>query len=283
VKKAAPAKTAPAKKSVPAKKAAPAKTAPAKKSVPVKKAAPAKTAPTKKAAQVNKATPVVVAPAKKAVAVKTAPPKVTPAKKIAPAKVEAQPTVVESATEPKAVVVKETKAAKLAAAKAEQIAAAIAAQVITPIGGAFIPTVRKAVPGKKVAPKHRTIEEDESTWTKEELNRVRKILTKDAAELIQDIAIAEEKFHHLIMDSGEGAGDDQADAGTKTFEREHEMSILSNKRDLLDQTNHALARLDAKTYGLCETCGRPIGKFRLLEANPRASLCMPCREKEDRS
>jgi len=276
----------PAKKktasTTPVKKAAPVKAAPAKKSVPAKKAAPTKTAPTKKAAQVTKATPVVAAPAKKAVSPKTAPPQVTPAKKAAPAKVEVQPAVVESAVEPKAVVVKETKAAKLAAAKAEQIAAAIAAQVITPIGGAFIPTVRKAVPGKKVAPKHRTIEEDESTWSKEELNRVRKILTKDAAELIQDIALAEEKFHHLIMDSGEGAGDDQADAGTKTFEREHEMSILSNKRDLLDQTNHALARLDAKTYGLCETCGRPIGKFRLLEANPRASLCMPCREKEDR-
>jgi len=195
------------------------------------------------------------------------------------------PPVTKQPAEPKptATQVKETKAAKLAAAKAEQIAAAVAAQVITPIGGAFIPTVRKAVPGKKVAPKHRTIEEDESTWTKIELNQVRKILLKDAAELVAEIAIAEEKFHHLIMDSGEGAGDDQADAGTKTFEREHEMSILSNKRDLLDQTNHALARLDAKTYGLCETCGRPIGKYRLLEANPRANLCMPCREKEDRS
>ena len=85
------------------------------------------------------------------------------------------------------------------------------------------------------------------------------------------------------MDSGEGAGDDQADAGAKTFEREHEISVLSNKKDLLDQTHHALARIEAGTYGSCETCSRPIGKHRLLEANPRANLCLPCREKEDRT
>jgi DnaK suppressor protein len=86
-----------------------------------------------------------------------------------------------------------------------------------------------------------------------------------------------------IVESGEGAGDDQADAGTKTFEREQEISILSNKKDMLDQIFHALERLDQGTYGSCEDCGRPIGKHRLMEANPRATLCMSCREREDRS
>ena len=263
--KKAPAKKAPAKKA-PAKKA-PAKKAPAKKT-PAKKA-PAKKAPAKKA------------PAKKAPVKATKKPV---AKKVAPAK------PVKKVAEPKPVVVKEpkvTKAQLAAIAKAEAAAAAALAgppvQVINPIGSVGLPSVRKAVPGKKAAPKHPVVQEDESNWTKTELNAVRKMLTSEAEELKIEIAQAEESFHALIMESGEGAGDDQADAGTKTFEREHEISILSNKKDLLDQTNRALERIEAGTYGACENCGKQIGKLRLQEANPRATMCMPCREREDRS
>jgi RNA polymerase-binding protein DksA len=182
---------------------------------------------------------------------------------------------------------KVTKAQLAAIAKAEAAAAAALAgppvQVINPIGSVGLPSVRKAVPGKKAAPKHRVVQEDESNWTKTELNAVRKRLTAEVQELGSEIAQAEESFHALIMESGEGAGDDQADAGTKTFEREHEISILSNKKDLLDQTNRALERIEAGTYGACENCGKQIGKLRLQEANPRATMCMPCREREDRS
>ena len=269
--KKAPTKASAAKKAPAAKKTAPAKTsakkAPAKKAA--SKKAPAKKAPAKKA-------PAKKAPAKKAPtkAVKKAAP-VKPAKKVA---------------KPKPIVVKEpkvTKAQLAAIAKAEAAAAAVLAgppvQVINPIGSVGLPSVRKAVPGKKAAPKHPVVQEDESNWTKTELNAVRKMLTSEAESLAIEIAQAEENFHALIMESGEGAGDDQADAGTKTFEREHEISILSNKKDLLDQTNRALERIEAGTYGACENCGKQIGKLRLQEANPRATMCMPCREREDRS
>jgi len=254
---AKPAKKATTKAS--AAKKAPAKKAPAKKAPTVKKAAskkaPAKKAPAKKA-------PAKKAPAKatkKPVAKKVAP--VKPAKKVA----EPKPVVVK--------VPKVTKAQLAAIAKAEAAAAAALAgppvQVINPIGSVGLPSVRKAVPGKKAAPKHPVVQEDESNWTKTELNAVRKMLTSEAEELKVEIAQAEESFHALIMESGEGAGD--------------EISILSNKKDLLDQTNRALERIEAGTYGACENCGKQIGKLRLQEANPRATMCMPCREREDRS
>ena len=79
-------------------------------------------------------------------------------------------------------------------------------QVINPIGSVGLPSVRKAVPGKKAAPKHPVVQEDESNWTKTELNAVRKMLTSEAEELAIEIAQAEESFHALIMESGEGAG-----------------------------------------------------------------------------
>ena len=76
-------------------------------------------------------------------------------------------------------------------------------------------------------------------------------------------------------------GPNQADAGSKTFEREHEMSLANNARDMVEQVQHALQRIEQGTYGICESCGRPIGKYR-LQAFPRATLCLACKQAEER-
>jgi len=123
---------------------------------------------------------------------------------------------------------------------------------------------------------------DESPWTKAELESVRKELTDDRDRLTTDLEATEEGIADLVRDSGDGAGDDIADAGSKTFEREQEMSLADNARDLLVQTERALSRLDDGTYGTCESCGQPIGKAR-LQAFPRATLCLTCKQAEERT
>jgi RNA polymerase-binding protein DksA len=85
----------------------------------------------------------------------------------------------------------------------------------------------------------------------------------------------------LQQASGDGAGDDQADAGSKTFEREQELSIANNRRDLLVQMERAMERLDKGTYGRCESCHEPIMKAR-LQAFPSATLCVTCKQREER-
>ena len=57
--------------------------------------------------------------------------------------------------------------------------------------------------------------------------------------------------------------------------------LLSNERDKLAQIDRALARIDDGTYGVCESCGNPIGKMRLM-AFPRATLCLTCKQREER-
>ncbi len=121
----------------------------------------------------------------------------------------------------------------------------------------------------------------EEPWTDEELDEIRNELDSEIVRLRGEIEAAETDLADRLRDGGDGAGDDQADAGTKTFEREHEMSLANNARDLLVQTQHALARIDAGTYGRCENCGNPIGKLR-LQANPRATLCVSCKQREER-
>ena len=120
-----------------------------------------------------------------------------------------------------------------------------------------------------------------SAWTPAELRAIEAELHLDALRLGEELASAEMGLADLIRDSGDGAGDDQADAGSKTFEREHEMSLANNARDMLLQVEHALGRIEAGTYGQCETCGQPIGKHR-LQAFPRATMCLACKQAEER-
>ena len=280
-KKAAPKKAAPQKvaaKKVAAKKVAAKKVA-AKKAAP-KKAAPKKAAPQKVAAKKvapKKVAPQKVAPqkvaakkvaAKKVAAKKVAPKKVAPkkvaAKKVAPEKAAAEKVVVEAVPAVKTVFEKlvpvTTRPAR--GKKADGIV-----KVISPRASVTAPVL--------------TVREDESPWTKVERNKVRKSLNDDEVRLLEEIATTEQGLADLILDSGDGAGDDQADTGTKTFEREHEMSLANNAREMLEQVRQALGRVDDGTYGICDGCGNGIGKLR-LQAFPRAKLCMSCKVAEER-
>lgn len=121
----------------------------------------------------------------------------------------------------------------------------------------------------------------EEPWTSSELAEVRETLETDAAGLRRDIEQAESQIADQLEGGILDAGDDEADVGAKTFEREHEFAMTSNARHLLEQTERALARIDAGTYGACESCGQPIGKARLM-AFPRAVLCVTCKQREER-
>ena len=133
----------------------------------------------------------------------------------------------------------------------------------------------------RVAPSAIPVREGESPWTPAELADVRHELDEEASRLKAEIAETELDLADLLRDSGDGAGDDQADAGSKTFAREHEMSLADNYREMLLQNERALARLAGGTYGICESCGNPIGKAR-LQAFPRATLCMSCKVRQER-
>jgi len=121
----------------------------------------------------------------------------------------------------------------------------------------------------------------EKPWTEKELAEVRQELEAEAAGLRQDISSAESEIAARLGDAVGDAGDDSADAGAKTFEREHELALTQNARELLAQTQRVLSKIDDGSYGVCESCGKPIGKAR-LQAFPRATLCVACKQREER-
>ncbi|MFG2140649.1 TraR/DksA family transcriptional regulator [Streptomyces sp. NPDC048650] len=148
---------------------------------------------------------------------------------------------------------------------------------------AAAPATDSAVlPGRPAAaPGELAVRPGEDPWTPQEVDEARADLMEEVGRLRAEIVASEDAIAGLMRDSGDGAGDDEADTGSKNITREHELALASNAREMLQQTERALGRLDAGTYGLCENCGKAIGKAR-MQAFPRATLCVECKQKQER-
>ena len=116
----------------------------------------------------------------------------------------------------------------------------------------------------------------QSKLTKAEFASLRTQLLEEKEELAAQLASIEEETFAATqgeMNGDVGLDDEVADAGTSTFEREKDLSIENNVRDLLQKIHRALERMDQGTYGVCERCGKPIPKVR-IKALPYADLCI---------
>ena len=219
----------------------------------------------------KKSAPQRTAAAKKSAAKKTTEQAKTTVRKKAPAK-----------TSP----AKKTSVAKKSTAAAKKTAAKTPAKKAPTKRVAMKTNENRApatAPAKSAARKAETlaVKSGETPWTTAELAELRGELEADVVHLREEIRDAEQEIVGLLRDGGDGAGNDRADVGSTTLERDHEMSLANNARDMLDQIERALARIENGTYGICESCGNPIGKGR-LQAFPRATLCVSCKEREER-
>jgi DnaK suppressor protein len=125
------------------------------------------------------------------------------------------------------------------------------------------------------------VRDGEEPWTVDEVNEIANGLASEISRLEVELVEADAELSSLLRYSGDGAGDDQADSGSSALEREQELTMVNNTRDLLDQTRHALDRVGQPGFGTCESCGGPIGKAR-MQAFPRATLCVTCKAREER-
>ena len=125
------------------------------------------------------------------------------------------------------------------------------------------------------------VAQGEEPWTTEEIEEVREELRSDIARMERAIKVAEAGLADLFSDGADGAGRDPADIGSSNFERDQEMSLVQNARDMLEQAQLAYRLFESGEYGWCEMCGKPIGKDR-LQVFPRATMCLPCKQREER-
>ena len=118
--------------------------------------------------------------------------------------------------------------------------------------------------------------------TAEEIEQIRLALRGRYDDLDREYedAVAENQKLRLV-EIGDAAGDDQADSGSKTAERDAASSLLRTLLDRRTQAEHALQRLEDGTYGYCEGCQNPIPVERLT-VFPSATTCVACKSNRER-
>jgi DnaK suppressor protein len=108
--------------------------------------------------------------------------------------------------------------------------------------------------------------------TRQQLAGYRRRLVAERAELLAQARDLEEAADAAA--AGEvGFDEEYADAGTVTFERERDLSLSQNARDLVEKIDRALERMDHGTFGRCQACGGPVEPER-LDALPYAVHCV---------
>ncbi|QTX03886.1 TraR/DksA family transcriptional regulator [Agromyces archimandritae] len=75
----------------------------------------------------------------------------------------------------------------------------------------------------------------------------------------------------------DATADDEHDPEGPTMSQEWTQltALLADAESEIDDVDAALARIDAGSYGICTSCGKPITKAR-LQARPTAELCIDC-------
>jgi DnaK suppressor protein len=119
----------------------------------------------------------------------------------------------------------------------------------------------------------------------------------DQEKLLYFKGLLEGRLHDLLEEAGktcndmrhENKGDfpDPTDRASLESDRNFLLRIKDRERKLITKVKEALDRIENETFGICESCGRPISEKRLI-ARPVTTLCIDCkteseqREQKDR-
>jgi RNA polymerase-binding transcription factor len=120
---------------------------------------------------------------------------------------------------------------------------------------------------------------------KKDLKHFEERLLAERKKLMGQLGYLEKTMNQTQRDS---SGDlsaysfHMADMGTDAMDREKAFLFASAEGRHLYAINQALLRMYRGGYGVCESCGKEIGKAR-LEAVPHATLCVACQEKQERA
>jgi len=117
--------------------------------------------------------------------------------------------------------------------------------------------------------------------TPKDLKRFKELLLAKRNALLGDATHLEEEAVRKSKD--EAATTDIsnfADLGTDNYEQEFDLGMLETQSETLREVDEALQRIEDKTFGICDACGKAIPKGRLT-AMPHARFCIACRSKQE--
>lgn len=113
---------------------------------------------------------------------------------------------------------------------------------------------------------------------------MRTALEERKSEIEREVDSMDAEIRSIGEEQGEekgGVGNHLAEDGSNVMEAERLSTINGDLRDILNQVNGALQRMDEGTFGTCQRCGKPIGEER-LEAFPYVRFCIECQTLSER-
>lgn len=120
---------------------------------------------------------------------------------------------------------------------------------------------------------------------KEELARFRKILLMKRELLSGDVNTLQNEA--LRKNRQEATGDlsnmpiHMADIGSDNYEQEFALELIQNEEVTLREIDEALKRIEDRSYGKCEDCGKKVPVAR-LKAKPHAKYCIECKRLQEK-
>jgi RNA polymerase-binding protein DksA len=110
-----------------------------------------------------------------------------------------------------------------------------------------------------------------------DLKKFETLLLQKRAEILGDVNHMKEETLKKERSDLSNVPFHMADAGSDNFEMENTLGLMDEEVKLLEEIDAALARIEKKTFGICEGSGEPIPKSR-LEAIPWARYCVEYKE-----
>ena len=118
--------------------------------------------------------------------------------------------------------------------------------------------------------------EDEEYMNDKQLQYFKEKLIKWRDDLIRESRVAIEQLREVNLNEP-----DTIDKASVEFDTAAMLRAKERSQNLITKIEHALKRIEDKTYGYCEETGEPIGLAR-LEARPVATLCIDAQERHER-
>lgn len=113
--------------------------------------------------------------------------------------------------------------------------------------------------------------------TKKELQKFRELLEEKRRAVIDRARKTLDEDMSLDPDDRP----DEMDLASSEYYQSFEFRLRGREKFHLSKLELAIKKIDDGTFGICEICEEPIGKKR-LEARPETSLCIQCKENQER-
>ena len=110
---------------------------------------------------------------------------------------------------------------------------------------------------------------------KTDLVKFKRIFVEQQNQLLMNVAVIDENLMVRPEDK------DEVDQANADIEQSMRMQLKNRETFTLKKINEALRRIDDGSYGECESCGEPI-ELRRLQARPTTTLCIACKEEEEK-